>query len=79
MRICLLNDSFPPVIDGVTNTIVNYAGILQDRTDTDVMVGTPFYPDAGYEKYPYPVVTLPSLDTSSLTGGYRAGYPLPVK
>ncbi|MBE6128370.1 MAG: glycosyltransferase family 4 protein [Erysipelotrichaceae bacterium] len=79
MRICLLNDSFPPVIDGVTNTIVNYAGILQDRRDTEVMVGTPFYPEGGYEKYPYPVITWPSLNTSSLTGGYRAGYPLPVK
>ena len=23
--ICLLNDSFPPLIDGVANTVVNYA------------------------------------------------------
>ena len=23
--ICLLNDSFPPIIDGVANAVVNYA------------------------------------------------------
>jgi len=24
-EICLLNDSFPPLIDGVANAVVNYA------------------------------------------------------
>ena len=28
LNICLLNDSFPPVIDGVSNTVYNYARIL---------------------------------------------------
>lgn len=79
MQICLLNDSFPPVIDGVTNAVVNYAEILNKKQGTSVMVGTPYYPDAEYSRYPYPVIAWPSLDTSALTGGYRAGYMLPVK
>ena len=27
-NVCLLNDSFPPLIDGVANAVVNYADIL---------------------------------------------------
>ena len=79
MRICLLNDSFPPVIDGVANTVVNYASDLQSRDNIEVAVGTPFYPDTDYSIYPYPVITYPSLNTTALTSGYRAGYPFPVK
>ena len=30
-RICLINDSFPPVIDGVSNAVVNYARILSQH------------------------------------------------
>ena len=29
--ICLLNDSFPPLIDGVANAVVNYAQRLTER------------------------------------------------
>ena len=29
MNICLINDSFPPVIDGVANVVMNYAQILE--------------------------------------------------
>ena len=25
MKVCLLNDSFPPAIDGVVNVVLNYA------------------------------------------------------
>ena len=28
LNICLMNDSFPPLIDGVANTVLNYARIL---------------------------------------------------
>ena len=28
LNVCLLNDSFPPVIDGVANTVYNYADIM---------------------------------------------------
>ena len=79
MKICLLNDSFPPVIDGVANVVKSYADVLHERKNQEVIVGTPVYPDAGYEKYPYPVITYPSLDVTALTAGYRAGYPFPVR
>jgi len=72
MRICLLNDSFPPNIDGVSNTIFNYATILNERYG-DVIVATPRYPGAK-DHYPFDVVRLPSIDTSKLIG-YRAGNP----
>ena len=77
MKICLLNDSFPPVIDGVVNAVVNYAEYLSKNNE--VLVGTPGYPGEDYSKYPYQVVAYPSADTAALTGGYRAGYPFAVK
>ena len=79
MNICLLNDSFPPVIDGVANTVMNYASVLTDVLDSNVVVGTPKYPDASYEGYPYKVVPYPSIDTSEFVHGYRAGYPLSIR
>ncbi len=73
MRVALLNDSFPPIIDGVANVVLNYAKILTEQLDTQVIVGTPRYPKAEYTGYPYPVVAYPSVDTSKLVAGYRAG------
>ncbi|MBE6122240.1 MAG: glycosyltransferase family 4 protein [Erysipelotrichaceae bacterium] len=79
MKVCLLNDSFPPVIDGVANAVLNYAENLNEMNDTDVIVGTPFYPEGNYDTYPFRVIPYDSLDTSFLTGGYRAGMPFPVR
>ena len=79
MKVCLLNDSFPPAIDGVVNVVLNYADHLGKDHGAQVMVGTPQYPDAHYEQYPYEVVAYPSLDTTALTSGYRAGYPFSGK
>ena len=31
MKVCLSNDSFPPLIDGVANTVVNYATVIQKK------------------------------------------------
>lgn len=73
MKVELLNDSFPPVIDGVANVVLNYAKILMEKLDTSVIVGTPRYPKADYEGYPYPVVTYPSVNTTKIVAGYRAG------
>lgn len=78
MRVCLLNDSFPPVIDGVANTVMNYARVLTEREDSEAIVGTPRYPDADYDTYPYRVVPYRSFDTTSIVKGYRAGNPLAV-
>ena len=49
MNIVLLNDSFPPVIDGVANVVMNYGRVLTGEHGDNVVVGTPRYPDAGYE------------------------------
>ena len=79
MNICLLNDSFPPVIDGVANVVKNYADLLHERPGTAAAVGTTFYPQADYGSFPYPVYAWPGLQTEDLTGGYRTGYPFAVK
>ena len=72
LNICLMNDSFPPLLDGVANTVQNYADILTDRGDRAV-VAVPYYPNI-VDNYDYPVVRYPSLNTTRLVG-YRAGYP----
>ena len=48
MNVCLLNDSFPPVIDGVVNVVMNYANYLTQDHQAAVVVGTPRYPEADY-------------------------------
>ena len=72
LSVCLLNDSFPPVIDGVANAVLNYARIIQNGLGNTV-VGVPDYPGVT-DSYPFPVVRYPSFDTTKLVG-YRAGYP----
>ncbi|MBQ9198088.1 MAG: glycosyltransferase [Clostridia bacterium] len=72
MRVALLNDSFPPVIDGVANVVINYAAELQKSGDQP-LVAVPGYPNV-HDDYPYPVLRYTSLDTTKLFG-YRAGYP----
>lgn len=72
MDICLLNDSFPPLIDGVANTVINYADNLTSFGDK-VTVAVPQYPDV-VDDYPYEVIRYPSFDTTKFVG-YRAGFP----
>ena len=79
MRVCLLNDSFPPVIDGVSNTVLNYARVLSGMDDCDVFVGTPRYPNTDYGSYPYEIVPYSSFGTGKRIQGYRAGNPFDVK
>ena len=74
MNVCLLNDSFPPVLDGVANVVVNYAERLTADHGDAVVVGTPDYPGGDYEKYPYRVVPYRSFELPA-AGGYRAGDP----
>ena len=69
MNICLLNDSFPPVIDGVVNVMMNYADYLMREHQSAIIVGTPRYPGADYRQYAYPVIAYPSLDTAAVTNG----------
>ncbi len=72
--ICLLNDSFPPIIDGVSVTVKNYAQILHSAGHDPIVV-TPAHPDSNDGEYPFPVIRYPSLDLRKLTGGYLAGIP----
>ena len=72
LRVCLMNDSFPPVIDGVANATKNYAQVIQDELG-EAIVATPQYPDVE-DRYDFPVVRYRSVDTTRLIG-YRAGYP----
>lgn len=71
--ICLLNDSFPPVIDGVANAVVNYARHIEEEHGRAVVV-TPSYPGADDAAFPFPVLRYPSIDTRRLVG-YVAGFP----
>ncbi len=79
MNICLLNDSFPPVIDGVANVVMNYGSVLTGELGASVVVGTPRYPDVTYDGYPYKVVPYPSFDTTDFIKGYRTGNPLAIR
>ena len=77
MKIALLNDSFPPVIDGVANAVYNYASTL--CKEDEVVVGTPNYPEADYTKYPFSVIPYTSFNTTSFASGYRTGNPFDLK
>ncbi|MDD6013414.1 MAG: glycosyltransferase, partial [Clostridiales bacterium] len=77
INVCLLNDSFPPVIDGVANAVVNYGEIISTKNLGKATVVTPDYPDA-VDDYPFDVVRYPSLSTEQLVG-YRAGVPFDAK
>ena len=72
--ICLLNDSFPPVIDGVANAVVNYAKNLSGAGENPVVI-TPEYPGADDTPFPYPILRYPALDLRNRTAGYMAGIP----
>ena len=72
LNVCLLNDSFPPLIDGVSTAVINYATIIQKELGSATVV-TPAYPGAE-DKYDFPVVRYSSLATEKQLG-YRAGYP----
>lgn len=72
LNVCLLNDSFPPLIDGVANVVINYAGNIQSELGSATVV-TPSHPDAN-DEYDFPVVRYSSLATDKLFG-YRSGYP----
>lgn len=76
MKVCLLNESFPPVIDGVVNVMMNYADYMMRDYGAQIEVGTPKYPDGKYDEFPYKVVAYPSFDTAEQTNGYRTGNPL---
>ena len=73
LQVCLINDSFPPAIDGVANAVTNYARIIA-RDYGEPTVITPFYPNADDDAFQFPIIRYPSIDMTRLVG-YRAGMP----
>ncbi|MBQ6389462.1 MAG: glycosyltransferase [Mogibacterium sp.] len=71
--ICLLNDSFPPTIDGVANVVLNYANEIEHHHGHALVV-TPEVPGVDDSTYDFPIVRYPSIDTRKLIG-YVTGYP----
>lgn len=71
--ICLLNDSFPPQIDGVANAVKNYASNICAQGGR-AMVITPAHPKADDARCPFPIVRYPSVSFHKLDG-YMAGIP----
>ncbi|MBQ0110417.1 MAG: glycosyltransferase, partial [Oscillospiraceae bacterium] len=74
IKVGLLNDSFPPMIDGVAQTVFNYATILdRDYDNIEPTVIIPKYPDMeenfGLDVYRYP--SLPQIGKMP----YRIGNP----
>lgn len=72
MKIALLNDSFPPTIDGVANCIKNYADILCEKYAQPTVI-TPQYPNV-IDKYPYDVYRYSSIKFKGKMP-YRVGNP----
>ncbi|MDO4198799.1 MAG: glycosyltransferase [Erysipelotrichaceae bacterium] len=72
LNVCIMNDSFPPTIDGVANCAFNYADILT-QNNHNVVVATPKYPDVK-DNYDFEVLRYASVDATKLIG-YRAGIP----
>ncbi len=68
----LFNDSFPPLIDGVSQTVKNYATHLHDL-NCNVTVVTPSYHGVE-DAYPFDVVRYPSVSVGEKVG-YRVGVP----
>lgn len=73
LSVCLINDSFPPLIDGVANTVKNYAGII-NKNYGKAIAAVPYYPQADDSVFPYKVVRFPSINTEKFVG-YRTGFP----
>lgn len=59
--IALLNDSFPPLIDGVSNAVFNYAEQIKQHYGNPIVV-TPEYPYADDSNYDYPILRYHSID-----------------
>ncbi len=72
LNVCLLNDSFPPAIDGVANATFNYAKIINENYGKATVI-TPQYPNTN-DNYDFKVYRYSSFDTTKFVG-YRAGIP----
>jgi Glycosyltransferase len=76
LTVGLFNDSFPPNIDGVANTVVNYARVIQEKFGRSVVVA-PKYRDV-VDDYPFKVIRYQSLPTDKTKIRYRTGNPFSI-
>ncbi len=74
LNVCLMNDSFPPVIDGVANAVINYARVLSEGPGNAVVVTPGGYRNVE-DNYPFDVKRYRSMSITQRLCGYRAGYP----
>ncbi len=72
LKIGLLNDSFPPMIDGVANAVYNYADIINKKYGTSVAIA-PFYPNT-VDNHPFEVYRYSSINFKGKIP-YRVGNP----
>ena len=75
-EVCLLNDSFPPLIDGVTNAVVNYARVIKN-SGYGVSVVVPDIDNKDDSVFDYPVIRYPSIDLRTQIG-YTVGNPFNI-
>lgn len=73
LKIALFNESFPPFIDGVSNTVVNYAEVIHSKLG-EAFVVTPRLKGV-FDDYPYKVIRYHSIPTGKKVQ-YPAGNPL---
>ena len=72
LNVALLNDSFPPAIDGVANAVVNYAENIHKKYGTPTVI-TPKYPHI-IDNYPYEVFRYSSAKMT-VKMPFRVGNP----
>lgn len=72
MNVALLNDSFPPAIDGVANAVVNYAETIQKKYGNATVI-TPRYPHI-VDNYPFEVYRYSSAKMTTKMP-FRVGNP----
>ncbi len=74
LNVCLMNDSFPPLIDGVANAVINYATVISEQLGSATVV-TPSQREGVEDDYPFTVMRYKSMPITEKLCGYRAGYP----
>lgn len=72
LKVGLLNDSFPPMIDGVANATYNYANIINQKYGTPTVI-VPYYPNV-FDHHPFEVYRYSSLPQVGKMP-YRIGNP----
>ena len=77
LNVAFITDSFPPMMDGVSRCVVNYAHTLEEEGYGKCIVVTQNTPGERYQSYPFPVLGFPSMELPRID--YRAGYPFVPK